>query len=109
MMSDISRKRYKFQATLQSKYAPLIKAGRMLEDQISKAEFPLCKVLGQTNLDLWTDGSIYLVNPVTGRRPGFRCLKGLLEFVGDGHSGLYGYSTRLASIDQVLQVECGKL
>lgn len=39
--------------------------------QLSKSSFRDTRVASDTNLDLWLDGTIYPMNPCTGRRPDF--------------------------------------
>jgi hypothetical protein len=88
---------YKAQASVSAKYAPLIQRGKFLHEQVSKAVFPERRSAGDTNLDLWLDGSIYPINVQTGKHPRFNSLKDLIEFVGDGESGLFGYINSLVA------------
>jgi len=83
---------YKIQASLNPKYRSLIIRGRLIHEQISKSTFPEKGKAGDYNLDLWLDGSIYPMDPSTGKRPRFYDVKSMLEFVGDGENGLLGYS-----------------
>jgi hypothetical protein len=94
---------YKISATIAQKYAPLISRSRQIEMQTSKSEFPLRREAGGTNIDLWTDGSIYPQDPVTGKPPPFRSVSELLEYVGDGKRGLYSYVENLCSADATVQ------
>ena len=90
---------YKISATIAQKYAPLISRSRQIEMQTSKSEFPLRREAGGTNIDLWTDGSIYPQDLVIGKPPPFRSMSVLLEYVGDGKRGLYSYVKKLCSAD----------
>lgn len=89
---------YKCQAQISGKYRPVIVRGRALHEQPPKSCFPEKRRAGETSLDLWWDGSIYPVDPTTNKRPRFRSLKELLEFVGDGEQGLFGYVKHLESV-----------
>ena len=82
---------YKAQASIATKYAPLVQRGKFLHQQESKSTFAEKQKAGYTNIDLWCDGSIYPIDPRSRKRPKFNSLKGLLEFVGDGEDGLFGY------------------
>ena len=82
---------------LDSKYAPVFKRGcRIMEGQDPRTCFPIKRKAGDTNIDLWLDGSIYPTNPSTGMPPPFRTLKAFLEFVCHGEAGLLGYVEKLA-------------
>ena len=52
---------------------------------------------GATNIDLWLDGNLYPIDPVTGKPPQFHRVKSYLEFLCHGESGLLGYSRHLVS------------
>lgn len=88
---------YKVQVSLHPKYAPLIQRGKNIDEQVPRSMFPEKRKAGESHLDLWLDGSIYPVDPRTGKRPKLNCLKGLLEFVGDGSDGFMGYINSLQS------------
>lgn len=51
---------------------------------------------GKKHIDLWIDGSIYPIDPLTGRYPAFASVHDLVRFVGDGANGLLGYCSRLS-------------
>jgi hypothetical protein len=95
--------KYKLSATVAKKYAPLINRSRMLHEQTPKVDFALYRERGASNIDLWCDGSIYPHHPVTNKRPNFRSVSDLLEFVGDGSCGLFGYIESLRDYDCTLQ------
>ena len=59
--------------------------------------------MGGTNIDLWTDGSIYLQDLVTGKLLPFRYVIDLLKYVGDGKFGLYSYVENLCSTDAIVR------
>lgn len=103
-------KSYKLSATVASKYAPLISRGRGLHEQTHKSQFPTLREAGATHVDLWSDGLLYPHHPVLGKRPGFRSVSGLLEFVGEGKNGLLGYIESLCVQDRttVFRIDEGK-
>jgi len=71
--------------------------GRIIHEQIQKSKFSERREAGYTNLDLWLDGKVYPLDPITKKRPQFNDTKSLLEFVGDGKDGLLGYACNLQS------------
>ena len=77
-------------------------------DQVPRTEFPAKRKAGDTNIDLWVDGSIYPPNPQMGAPPLFSNLKSFLCFVGDGAAGLLGYAESLHSANE-LAVRCAEL
>lgn len=77
-------------------------------DQTPRSDFPAKRSAGDTNIDLWTDGALYLENPITKKAPLFRDLRGLLCFVGDGANGLLGYANSLSSANESTQ-QCEEL
>lgn len=83
-----------------AKYRPCIYRGQRLADQTPRMDFPAKRKAGDTNIDLWLDGSIYPPNPATNAPPPFRDLKSLLCFVGDGAIGLLGYAKLLQGADE---------
>ena len=82
---------------LDSKYAPVFKRGsRIGEGQNPRTCFPIKRKAGDTNIDLWLDGSIYPIDPSTSMPPPFRLLKAFLEFVCHGQAGILWYVEKLA-------------
>jgi len=94
---------YKISTTIAHKYAPLIIRNRQIKMQTSKSEFPLRREVGGSNIDLWTDGSIYPQDPLNVIPPPFRSVSELLEYVGDGKRGLYNYLENLCSTDATIR------
>ena len=47
------------------------------------------------NIDLWSNESIFPIDPTTVSTPNFRNVTSLLKFVGDGSHGLLGYCNHL--------------
>ena len=87
--------RYIPQVSLDARYAPLVRQGSLRSEQPCPSTFPARRAAGDTNIDLWTDGSIYPVDPGTWRPPPFKTLRDCLEFICHGERGLYGYARRL--------------
>jgi len=108
-MGQLEMEKFKLSATIDKKYAPLIYRNRMLHEQTPKADFFLYRERGASNIDLWCDGSIYPHHPLTNKRPNFRSVSDLLQFVGDGNFGLLGYIESLKNSDSTLQFVCTRL
>jgi FtsZ-binding cell division protein ZapB len=83
--------------TLDSKYAPLIRRGKLLEDQVCRSTFAAKRAAGDCNIDLWCDGRIYPNDPASGLPSNFRTLKEYFEFLCHGPNGMLGYTERLKS------------
>lgn len=88
---------YKVQAWIGEKYKPLIIRGRPLHEQTDRLDFAEKRRNCDQNIDLWLDGSLYPVDPRSGKRPRIDSPSSLLEFVGDGGKGLLGYIKSLES------------
>lgn len=56
------------------------------------------RMQGCKAIDLWTDGSLYPMDPISGAPPTFRNITMLLRFIGDGFNGMLGYCIRLHSL-----------
>ena len=87
--------RYVPQIQLDQKYAPLIRQGKCLEGQASRASFPERRAAGETHIDLWIDGCLYPADPATKSPPCFSTTKEYLEFLCRGEGGMLGYTKRL--------------
>jgi hypothetical protein len=86
---------YIAQIQLEVKYAPLIRRGKSLQEQVPKSSFSKRREAGETNIDLWIDGLLYPVDPSTESPPPFRTTKQYLEFLYHGEMGMLGYTKRL--------------
>lgn len=95
----MANKSYKLSASIALKYAPLINRSSALHEQTPKLQFATLRESGFANVDLWSDGMIYLKHFVTDTRPLFRFVSNLLEFVREGKRGLLGYVESLSSCD----------
>lgn len=84
------------QVKLNSRYAPVIKRGVLLENQDSRANFATRRAAGETHIDLWIDGGLYPMDPATNSPPCFNTTKTYLEFLCHGDGGMLGYTKRLS-------------
>ena len=57
------------------------------------------------HIDLWTDGRLYPVDPMTKSTPPFSGCSSLIKFVCDGQRGLLGYTQSLATERDILKLE----
>lgn len=64
----------------------------------TQAHLVQLRMQGSKALDLWTDGCLYPIDPLTNAPPSFQNITTLLRFVGNGFNGLLGYCLRLQSI-----------
>ena len=99
---------YTVQIQIDKKYAPIIRKGRIIEEQANRPSFPARRVEGQTHIDLWVDGSLYPVDRATNSAPEFRTTKQYLEFLYHGESGMLGYTKRLncAGVESDSNMQC---
>lgn len=86
---------YAVQISMDKKYTPVIRKGRIIEEQVSRSSFPTRRAAGETHIDLWVDGSLYPPDPATNSPPEFKTTKQYLEFLCHGESGMLGYTKRL--------------
>lgn len=86
---------YSSQVKLDLKYAPVIKRGVLLERQGNRLSFPARRAAGENHIDLWVDGTLYPIDPLTNSPPCFTTTKEYLEFLCHGKEGMLGYTKRL--------------
>ena len=60
---------YTAAVVLDSKFALVVKKGVRIDQQPSRAKFPALRDSRATNIDLWLDGNLYPIDPVTGKPP----------------------------------------
>ena len=96
-----AQKKYEAHVLLDPEFAPIMKRGVQLHLQCSSKEFPAKRLLGCKNIDLWIDGSLYPVDPISDISLWFRNLKGFVEFCCHGENGLLGYSKSLRNASAV--------
>ena len=72
---------------IQSMHLFLKEVVEFMEGQNPKTCFPIKRKAGDTNIDLWLDGSIYSMDPSIGMPPPFMTLKAFLNlYVMDKHA-----------------------
>lgn len=94
---------YHLHIDLSREYEPLCKKNK--EHTISEASKENLRAEGKKSVDLWVDGRMYPKHPITGSTPPFKDITSLVNYVGDGHDGLYGYTRHLAARNDILQLE----
>ena len=80
---------------LDTRYAPVMRRGSTQVELCMRSSFPTRRLRGDTNIDLWINGDIYPVDPMTGKPPPIKSLKEFVEFICHGEQGLRGYTQRL--------------
>ena len=93
-LQDITNRPSKFclQLDLDTEYATLRSRVRHATPNIACDQL---RMQGAKAIDLWVDGNIYPLDPLSAAPPPFRSVTGLVKFVGDGFNGLLGYCRRL--------------
>lgn len=94
---------YTTSVALHNRFAPIVKKGVRVDEQLSRSEFPTLREAGATNMDLWLDGNLYPLDPVTRKPPHFQTLKTYIEFLCHGESGLLGYTNHLVSTSDAVK------
>lgn len=87
---------------LDEECAPLFKRTRISKEEqpaIQQAMELQCQ-MGAKNIDLWVQGSIYPLDPLTQLPPQFSGLTSFLKYVCEGTNGLWGYLCRLRNHSQ---------
>lgn len=70
---------------------PVLVKGQFIHEHIPKMLSLEKRKVGDTNIDLWLDNSLYPLIDASEKRLGVQNVKDLLEIVGDGEQGLLGY------------------
>jgi len=96
---------YTLAVKLTSSYAPVMKRGTLLHEQVSRLTFAARRVAGETHIDLWVDGGLYPVDPATNSPPSFRTTKEYLEFLCHGEQGMLGYIKRISDVQEILNLQ----
>ena len=104
-MENINNKRdvYHLHCELDKEYEPLQKRGR--KNYTSTFDLQGLRLQRRKNIDLWTDGSFYPIDPMLGSTPAFYNITSLLRFAADGFAGLLGYTMHLTAASDVLRLE----
>ena len=95
---------YKPQVHLHARYAPVHRSGTYKSEVPSDATCVIRRAVGDNDIDLWTDGSIYPQDLATGIPPSFKNMKEFLEFPCHSEQGLHGYTKRLRAYYEVSPV-----
>ena len=104
-MENTNNKRdvYHLHCELDKEYEPLQKRGR--RTYMSSSDLQSLRLQGRKNIDLWTDGSFYPIDPMLGTAPAFYNITSLLCFAADGYTGLLGYTMHLTATSDLLRLE----
>ena len=104
-MENINNKRdvYHLHCELDKEYEPLQKRGR--RTYISSSDLQSLRLQGKKNIDLWTDGTLYPIDPMLGSAPAFFNITSLLRFAADGYAGLLGYTMHITAASDILRLE----
>lgn len=96
---------------LDEEYAPLVKRMRTSKEEqpaIQQA-MELQRQMGAKNIDLWVQGSIYPLDPLSQLPPRFLELTSFLKYVCEGTNGLWGYLCRLGNQPQQLYMHMQRM
>lgn len=96
-LEDISNRAPKFRlhVDLASEYATF----RSLKPSgVNNVPLDTLRSQGRKCIDLWTNGFIYPIDPLTNAPPPFVNITSFLTYVGDGANGLFGYCRRLSFV-----------
>ena len=95
-LQDITNKslKFRFQVDLEGEYATI----RSNRSGANYTPLDQLRLQGVKAIDLWTDGDLYPMDPISGSPPPFRSIAALLRFVGNGYGGLLGYCRRLYTL-----------
>lgn len=88
-----NKRKYHLHIDIEQEYEPLQKKNK--SSTLTPSSKNELRSHGYQNLDLWCDGRIYPMNPLTLSTPPFSNISTLLRFVGDGVRGLLGYCNNL--------------
>ena len=65
----------------------------------------LLRYQGKRHIDIWINGKLYPVDPITKSISPFSNFSSLLKYVGEGSKGLLGYKFNLASERDIKKLE----
>ena len=96
---------------LDEEYAPFFKRTcTSKEDQLAIQEvMDLQRQMGAKNIDLWVQGSIYPLEPLSQLPPQFLGLTSFLKYVCEGTNGLWGYMCRVKNQSQQLYMHMQRM
>ena len=91
--ANMNKCKYHLHIDLEAEYEPLHKWNT--NNILTSAEKESARREAKKHIDIWSDGSIYPIDPTTMSTPNFNNASSLLRFVGDGAFGLLGYCNHL--------------
>ena len=94
---------YHLHIELEKEYEPVRK--RSKNSTVSLQDIQALRYQGKKHIDIWSDGRLYPVDPVSRTTPPFSNCTSLLRYLGDGANGLLGYTYNLASDRDILRLE----
>lgn len=97
------RKLYHLHIDLDKDYEPARKRGKY--NHISNHDMQILREHGKKHIDIWTDGKLYPVDPITNSVPPFSSCSSLLRYIGDGAKGFLGYTYNLAGDRDIMKLE----
>lgn len=97
------RDTYNLHIELEREYEPLSKRNKT--NYLSTTSKEMFRMQGKKNIDLWIDGRLYPKDPFRNSTPPFKDITSLLNFAGDGHNGLLGYTEHLEAASNALRLE----
>lgn len=103
IQEEQKRKIYHLHIDIDREYEPARKRGR--HNNISNQDIQILRQHGKKHIDIWTDGKLYPVDPITKCVPPFSSCSSLLRYIGDGANGLLGYTYNLAGDRDLMKLE----
>ena len=97
------RATYHLHIELDKDYEPIHKRSKI--STISTNDMHVLRYHGKKHFDIWSDGRLYPVDPITNSTPPFSNCSSLLKYLGDGSNGLLGYTYNLASERDIIRLE----
>ena len=84
-------------------YEPAQKRGR--NNNISSYDIQILRFQGKKHIDIWCDGRLYPVDPISKSVPPFSNCSSLLRFLGDGVDGILDYTCNIPSERDILRLK----
>ena len=97
------RSLYHLHIELEREYEPIRKRTKI--NTISNLDMQALRDQGKKHLDIWSDGRLYPIDPITKSSPPFSNSTALLKYMGDGVNGLLGYTYNISSERDILKLE----
>lgn len=97
------RKLHHLHIDIDKDYEPIRKRGKY--NTLCSNDMQILRHQGKKHIDLWLDGNLYPIDPITKSVPPFSNSTSLLRFVGDGANGLLGYTYNIAGDKDLVMLE----